>query len=123
MSITLDGQSLFDEYELKIEAGSFSRDSIERASAGLDGVVSIDLGSRSRQIKQQGVLRSKSRSEMDERVSVISACMNGDTHILAVTGGAEFSNLRMDSFRVTNDCLTGSGVVIDYEIIYTQLSE
>ena len=56
MSVTLDGQNLFDKQQLEIELGSFSRDSIERTSPGLDGVFSIDLGGRGRVIKQRGVL-------------------------------------------------------------------
>ena len=63
MSIGLDGQMLFDKLDLKIETGSVSRDSVERAVSGLDGVLSIDLGGRSRKIKQKGVLRAASRAE------------------------------------------------------------
>jgi len=37
MSVTLDGQNLFDEQQLEIELSSLNRDSIERAVAGLDG--------------------------------------------------------------------------------------
>ena len=44
MRVTLDGQNLFDEQQLEIEPGSISRVSIERAVAGLDGVLSIDMG-------------------------------------------------------------------------------
>ena len=121
MSITLDGQSLFDEQQLKIEAESIRRDSIERTVAGLDGVLSIDLGVRGRKIKQRGMLRAPSRLQMNERISTISAYMDGDTHTLVTSSGEEFDNLRMDAFRVTKESASGSGVVIDYEIIYTQL--
>ena len=43
MSVTLDGQAIFDEQGLAISAGSPVRASQERAIAGLDGVLSIDL--------------------------------------------------------------------------------
>jgi len=121
MSATLDGQSLFDEQQLEIEPGSISRDSIERTVPGLDGVLSIDLGGRGRKIKQRGVLRAKSRSQMDDRISVISAYMDGDTHTLVTSGGKEFDNLRMDVFKVSKERASGGGVAIDYEIVYTQL--
>ena len=121
MSAALDGQSLFDEQQLEIELGGVSRDSIERAVPGLDGVLSVDLGGRSRKIKQKGVLRAKSRSQMDERISAISAYMDGDTHTLATGSGEEFDNLRMDVFKVSKERAGGSGVAIDYEIVYTQL--
>ena len=121
MRTALDGQSLFDEQQLEIELGGVSRDSIERAVPGLDGVLSVDLGGRSRKIKQKGVLRAKSRSQMDERISAISAYMDGDTHTLATGSGEEFDNLRMDVFKVSKERAGGSGVAIDYEIVYTQL--
>ncbi len=121
MSTTLDGQSLFDEQQLEIEPESIGRDSIERTVPGLDGVLSIDLGGRGRKIKQRGVLRAKSRSQMDDRISVISAYMDGDTHTLVTSSGKEFDNLRMDVFKVSKERSSGGGVAIDYEIVYTQL--
>ncbi len=121
MSVTLDGQSLFDEQQLEIEPGSVSRGSIERTVPGLDGVLSIDLGRRGRKIKHRGVLRAKSRSKMDDRISIISAYMDGDTHTLVTSGGEEFDNLRMDVFKVSKERASGGGVAIDYEIVYTQL--
>ncbi len=121
MSATLDGQSLFDGQELEIQPGSFSRDSIERAVPGLDGVLSIDLGGRGREIKQRGVLRAKSRLQMNDRISAISAYMDGDTHILVTGSGEEFDNLRMDVFKVTSEETSGSGLCCNYEIVYTQL--
>lgn len=121
MSTTLDGQVLFDKQQLEIEPGSINRAKIERAVPGLDGVLSIDMGERSRRIKQKGALRAKSRSEMNDRINAISAYMDGDTHKL-VTGGKEFDNLWMDAFKVSNERTSGSGVIIDYEIVYTQLA-
>lgn len=122
MRVTLDGHMLFDEQQLEVEAGSFSRDSIERAVPGLDGALSIDLGRRGRKIKQSGMLRAKSRSQMDDRISTISAYMNGNTHTLISSSGEEFNNLRMDSFTVRKERADGSGIVVDYEIVYTQLA-
>ena len=121
MGISLDGQALFDEQQLEIASGSISRDSIERAVAGLDGVLSIDLGGRGRQIKQKGVLRVRSKAELNDRVDAISAFMDGDTHTLSIDGGREFDDVRMDSFNTSNERTSSSGVSSDYEIIYTQL--
>jgi hypothetical protein len=122
MKVTLDGQALFDEQHLEIEAASFSRDSVERAVPGLNGVLSIDLGQRGRKIKQTGTLRAKSRSQLDERISAISAYMDGDTHTLIAADGRQFSNLRMDSFNIGKEQIDGAGISLDYEIIYTQLA-
>ena len=121
MRVTLDGQNLFDEQQLEIEPGSISRVSIERAVAGLDGVLSIDMGGRGRKIKQKGLLQAKSRMQMDNRINAISACMDGNTHILARSDGEQLNNLRMDSFKVSKERAGGNGIVVDYEIIYTQL--
>jgi hypothetical protein len=121
MKTTLDGQMLFDTEQLGIEAGSFSRDSIERTVPGLNGVLSIDLGQRGRKIKQKGTLRAKSRVQMDERISKISAYMDGGAHTLITANGREFTNVRMDSFKVGKEHADGAGVGIDYEIVYTQL--
>jgi len=121
MSVSLDGQALLDEQQLEIEPGSFSRDSIERAVPGLDGVLSIDLGGRGRQIRQKGVLRVRSKAELNDRIDAISAFMDGDTHTLGIGSGREFGDVRMDSFNTSNERTGGSSVSIDYEIIYTQL--
>jgi hypothetical protein len=121
MKTSLDEQALFDEQHLEIEVGSFSRDSTEKAVPGLDGALSIDMGCRSRKIKQAGTLRAKSRTQMNNRINTISAYMDGGTHTLTTYNGEEFDNLRLDSFTVKNERIDGTGIVVDYEIIYTQL--
>lgn len=121
MKVTLDTKVLFDEQALEINADSFSRDSFKRTIPGLNGVLSIDLGLRGRKIKQAGTLRAKSRTQLDERISKIAAFMDGDTHTLTSNTGREFTNLRMDSFKTGKEHANGTGIVIDYEIIYTQL--
>jgi hypothetical protein len=121
MSTVLDGQSIFDEQQLEIDLGSFNRASIEKTVPGLDGVLSVDLGGRSRVIKQKGMLRAKSGLQMNDRISLISAYMDGKTHTLVTESGEEFDNLRMDVFKTVNQRTGGSGVVVDYEIVYTQL--
>jgi hypothetical protein len=121
MSATLDGQILFDEQGLEIRPDSVRRDGVERSVPGLDGVLSIDLGRRGRKIKQRGVLRASSRSQVNERIAAISAYMDGDTHTLVTASGEELGNLRMDVFKVTKERISGGGVVVDYEIVYTQL--
>jgi len=122
MSVTLDGQRLFDEQQLEIEIDSLGRDSMERAIAGLDGVLSIDLGSRGRKIKQKGVLRAKSRSQMNEKTGAISAYMDGDTHTLITGSGETIDNLRIDIFKIGRERTDGGGLCCEYEIVYRQLA-
>lgn len=121
MSTALDGQSIFDEQQLEIDLGSVNRASIEKTLPGLDGVLSVDLGGRSRVIRQKGMLRAKSRRQMNDRIGLISAYMDGKTHTLLTDGGEEFDNLRMDVFKAGNHRSDGSSLVVDYEIVYTQL--
>jgi hypothetical protein len=121
MNATIETQEVFDRQDLKIEAGSFTRDSIERTVPGLDGVMTIDMGRRGRKIKQTGTLRAKSRIHLDDRIATISNYMDGDTHTLVTGDGRQFDNLRMDSFAVIDERVDGAGIVVDYEIIYTQL--
>jgi hypothetical protein len=121
MNVTIDGQNLFDRQQLKIETNSFSRDSIAKSVPGLDGVLNIDMGGRGRTIKQTGTLRAPSRPKLNERIDAISAFMDGVTHTLKDLSGREYENIRMDSFSVNNERISGSGIVIDYEIKYTQL--
>ena len=121
MKVTLDSQILFDEQTLDFSTGSIRRESIERVVPGLDGAISIDLGRRGRQVKQTGTLRAKSRQQMNERIDAISAYMDGDTHTLVTSSGRELPELRMDSFQVSGEHANGAGIVVDYEIVYTQL--
>jgi hypothetical protein len=121
MGVTLDGQAIFDEQGLAITVGSPSRASVERAVAGLDGVVSIDLGARSRQIRQTGTLRAPSRTAMHARTRALSALIDGRTHTLATGDGRVFEGLRVDTFKTLTEYPGGPGVVADYEILYTQL--
>ena len=121
MNVTIDGQNLFDMQQLKIVPGSFGRDSVEKSVPGLDGVLSIDAGGRGRTIKQTGTLRAPSRSQMDIRISTISAFIDGNMHTLINNNGQTYDNLRMDSFKIIQERTSGSGLVVDYEITYTQL--
>lgn len=121
MSVTIDGQELFDRQQLKIELGSFKRGSVEKSVPSMDGVLTIDLGGRGRKIKHTGTLRAKSRTQMNDRINAISFFLDGDTHTLVTEDGREYENLRLDSFKVTGERVDGTGVMVDYEIKYTQL--
>jgi hypothetical protein len=121
MSVTLDDNTLFDEQGLRIDVGSPVRACLERAISGLDGVLSIDLGQSSRRIRQTGVLRASSRAAMCGRIDSIAAFIDGGTHILRTADGREYRNLRMDAFMQVDERSGGPGIVLEYEITYTQL--
>jgi len=121
MSVTLDGEILFDEQRLEFEMGNAGRDCAERTVPGVDGVLSIDLGQRARKVKQKGLLRAASLAEMEERIENISAFVDGKTHVLARSGSGTINDVRMDSFKITQKETSGTGLCWGYEIIYTQL--
>lgn len=121
MKVTLDGKIIFEDRRLRLEAGSVFRQQLERAAAGLDGVVSIDLGLRGRRITQKGVLRAISNEQLAGRIAGIEACMDGLEHSLEVSDGRLFEHLRVDRFEVGPRRFDGGGVSCDYEIRYTQL--
>lgn len=121
MSITLDGKAVFDRQEVSLSVGSPNRASVERAVAGLDGMLSIDIGLRSRQIRQTGLLRAPSRAAMTGRLQAIEAFLDGRTHTLVAPDGQVYDNLRMDAFRKACESVAGPGVTVEYEIVYTQL--
>lgn len=121
MSVTLDGNALFDACDVRIEPGSWGRASIERSVCGLDGVLSIDLGQRTRTIQQSGTLRAPSRSALDARIESIGAMMDGAVHTLRGPDGRQYERVRMDSFRQLAERPGGPGLAVEYQITYTQL--
>jgi hypothetical protein len=123
MPVRLDGQALFDEQELTITLGSPSRAALERTIAGLDGVLSIDLGARSRKIRQTGVLRAASRAALNARIDAVTAFLDGRTHTLTTADGRTYDHLRVDSFQPLREHTGGPGPAVEYEIAYTQLGE
>ena len=121
MATTLNGLRLFDEQDLQFEISSCSRDTIEKSVGGLDGVVSFDLGKRSRVIKQKGTLRAASKNKLTEKTGTITDYMDGYAYTLVTNDGQVYENMRIDAFKTCNERTHGSGVAVDYEIIYTQL--
>lgn len=121
MKVTLDGMELFDDPQLEIKVGSVKRSFVEMSAAGVDGVLRIDSGQRGRQIKQEGVLRAKSRGQMKDNITAIAAYQDGDVHRLADNEGRNFSDVCMDIFNVGKIKASGGGVCCEYEIIYSQL--
>lgn len=122
MSITLDGQNLFDSEQFEIQIESSSRDSMEKTICGLDGVLSIDKGKRTRKIKQTGTIRAKSQLQMNAKINAIENLIDGNSHTLIDDRAREFENLRIDAFKISDERESGNGICCDYQIIYTQLA-
>jgi len=121
LMVRLDEIVLFEGSE-EIEVEGVRRATVERSTAGLDGVVSIDLGKRGRKIKQKGELRAASREQMKKRMEQILAFLDGKSHKLQTLNGEVFEDIRMDSFKAADEKQSGAGVVVEYEVEYTQLA-
>jgi hypothetical protein len=121
MKATLDGTIDFEQ--TKLDVGSWRRDSIERAASGVDGVVSVDLGRRARDVVQKGVIRAKSRSALMANVDSIRDMADGACHTMETIEGERFENLRIDSIKTGGTDYIGAGACQEIEIKYTQLRD
>jgi len=119
MAAMLDSTIRFEQ--LGLEVGSRARDSIERSAAGVDGALSIDLGMRERKIVVKGLLRAVSVELLLARENSMAELIDGDMHILESANGVKFENLRIDSFEVTRQDYSGSGVCSEFTMQVTQL--
>ena len=119
MRVLIDGLVEFEE--LSISVGSWQRKSIERTAAGLEGVVSIDMGMRGRKIVQRGVLRAGSGDGLCEKIAVAEDLVDGGGHVMARGGCDEFGSLRVDGVEVKSRELSGAGASCEFEIRYFQL--
>ncbi len=119
MAAMLDSTIKFEQ--LGLEVGSRARDSIERSMVGVDGALSIDLGMRERKIVVKGLLRAISVELLLARENSMAELIDGDMHILESANGVKFENLRIDSFEVTRQDYSGSGVCSEFTMQVTQL--
>ncbi|MBN1844785.1 MAG: hypothetical protein JW810_03815 [Sedimentisphaerales bacterium] len=121
--IRLDGKKLFDGGEPTWQLASWRRQTLERSFAGVDGVLSIDLGRRQRTLKQRGWLTAASKASLRKRCEEILAHIDGFTHELIDGDGTVYPQVRMDSFKLLSEVYTSNPVRCEYEIIYSQLGE
>jgi len=118
MRANLDGIVEFDAGHITVSG--WERDTIDRTAAGVDGVVSIDLGSRSRIIVQKGILRAVSKKTLDKKIEQIRSLADGQTHTL-IHGDDQFDNVRIDEVTTGEKSYSGRGLNCAYEIHYIQL--
>lgn len=120
MKALLDG---FEIEQVDISVGSWERSSIDRSAAGVDGVVSVDLGLRSREIVQRGLIWAFTSEQLLSKFDNARMLMDGGIHTLVVSDGRVFSRLRVDSVEQGRKAFSGRGVSCEIEIRYTQLGE
>ena len=108
MRVWIDGEVKIDDADF--EAGSLRRKIVERSVNALDGVASIDLGSRGRDIAIEGVLRAASGKGIDSLTDMIEAKMDGGDCVLSIDDGREFGDVRIDVFETAERQFGGSSV-------------
>lgn len=121
--ILFDGKDLFGPGEHVIIPQAWQRRRIDYAAAGLDGVVSLDLGRRSRTLRQTGRLSADSVNELQKMIAAIEARSDGGAYELFDRYGTSYNHVRLDGFQQKGPIRRANLVCCDYEIIYTQLSE
>ncbi len=119
MRIWIDGEVKIEE--ASFEAGSVHREIIERGACGLDGVASIDLGSRGRDISIEGVLRAASGIGLDSVTGMIEAKMGEGVCKLSIDDGRDFGDVRIDVFEMYDRQFGGSSVNCKCKLLCKQL--
>jgi hypothetical protein len=119
MKVTLDEIIEFEQTELAV--GSWRRESIERAAAGVDGAIKVDLGRRTREIVQKGVIRSPSRATLLAKVDFVCDMADGASHTMETADGDKFENMWIEKVIVGSIEYRGSGAAVEVEIGYVQL--
>ena len=119
MRVWIDREVKIDEAVL--EAGSIRRGVVERSICGLDGVASIDLGDRGREISVKGILRAASGKGLDSFTKMIEAKMDRGTCILSLDNGREFGDIRIDLFETEDLEFSGSSVSCKCKLLCKQL--
>ena len=120
MRVWIDGEVKIDE--ANFEAGSVRRQVVERSVGALDGVVSIDLGGRGRDIAVEGILRAASGKGLDVLTDMIEAKMDGGVCVLSIDDGREFDDVRIDVFETAEREFGGSSVSCKCKLQCRQLN-
>jgi len=121
-AITFDDQDFFIDGRHVVLPLSRRRATLDKGFAGLDGVLSVDLGLRERKIKQSGRLTAKSAEALIALIGRIMDYIDGQCYTLVARNDVSYENVRMDSFA-PGEITVGNQAYCEYEIIYTQLSQ
>ena len=119
MRVWINGEVKIDE--AVFAAGSIRRGVIERSVGGLDGVGSIDLGGRGREISVEGILRAASGKGLDCITDIIESKMDGGSCVLSTDDGRVFGDVRIDMFETGERQFGGSSVSCKCKLMCRQL--
>ena len=118
MNARLDSTIEYEESQLQIK--SWERGSIDRSVAGLDGVVSVDLGRRSRKLVQSGIIRANSEEQLAEQIDSFALLVDSNEHTLTRGRSHVLTGLRVSNFVAGKVNRSGAGVWCDFEIRFVQ---
>lgn len=120
-AITLDAMAMFGLGRHQLVAGSWQRAMQRRSIPGLDGELVLDMGLRSRTIRQTGRLHAPTAAELAAQIAAIEALIDGRLHILDGGMGQTYANVLLEQFEQTTPIRTGPGSWCGYECTYRQL--
>jgi len=118
---SLDTQDLFGSGPCSFVPGSWERQIDWRGFAGLDGLVGIDMGLRSRRIVQQGRLQADTIQLLHQQISTIESMLDGKIHSLVDNRDQSYPRVVLEHFEQTSPIQTGRGFWCEYVIHYLQL--
>ncbi len=119
MKAVIDGSVTVEH--LDIETGSFQRQSIQRSAAGMDGVISIDMGGRARKIRHKIRVRESAAERLAEAVRALAGLHDGAVHTLETDDGQTYENLLITSVRFSRPRHGGTALETEGQIEYLQL--
>ncbi|MHC4981548.1 MAG: hypothetical protein ACYTF6_00055 [Planctomycetota bacterium] len=118
---SLDGQDLFGSGPHSIRPETWSRAVQYRGFAGINGLLTLDMGLRSRRINQTGRLQAATTSAIHAIVSEIEAKLDGGIHTLTDDLGFTYPTVLVERFEQSTPVRRSQGFWCDYKISYRQL--
>jgi hypothetical protein len=122
-NITFAGERLFATGSHKLRVFAWERQQSERSFGGLSGTFSLDLGRRTRRIRQSGTLSAPGLVALLRMAEAIDRRADGQAHALMDDEGRWYYNVRMDQFSMQEPRRSGGAVSCTYEITYTQAGQ
>jgi hypothetical protein len=115
------GQDLFGSGPHAFRPGPWRRATQRRGFAGVRGERVLDLGLRSRTIRQTGRLTAETAGEVAALIDAIEAAADGAAHELIDNHGRSFPRAILERFEPITPLLRGRRLHCEYEIDYREL--
>ncbi len=115
------GEDLFGSGPHEFLLGPWQRSLQARGFAGLNGLLLLDMGLRSRTITQTGRLQADSADDLHAVLDAINARCDGDEHALVDNHGKSYPAVVLVQFQTATPVCRGRGLFCDYAAEYRQL--